>query len=79
MTAHVTLPAGVSLLAADASTISYLQVLVAADTPPGHPPAISVESGGRRVTARGRSRNGSHRTARPGLSPSRIPRTHHPS
>jgi hypothetical protein len=76
VTAHVTLPAGVSLLAAgtlgrasmdrvgpggwtcaptargatcthgplaaDASTTSYLQVLVAADAPPGHPPAISV-------------------------------------
>jgi len=87
VTAHVTLPAGVSLLAAgtlgrasmdraspggwtcaptasgatcthgplaaDASTTSYLQVLVAADAPPGHPPAISVESDGRRATARG--------------------------
>jgi hypothetical protein len=39
VTAHVTLPAEISLLAADASTTSYLQVLVAADTPPGHPPA----------------------------------------
>jgi hypothetical protein len=40
-------------LAADASTTSYLQVLVAADTPPGHPSVISVDSGGRQVTARG--------------------------
>jgi hypothetical protein len=40
-------------LAADASTTSYLQVLVAADAPPGRPPAISVESGGRRATAHG--------------------------
>jgi RNA polymerase sigma factor (sigma-70 family) len=87
VTANVTLPAGVSLLAAgtlgrasmdraspggwtcaptasgatcthgplaaDASTTSYLQVLVAADAPPGHPPAISVDGGGRRATARG--------------------------
>jgi hypothetical protein len=87
VTAHVTLPAGVSLLAAgtlgrasmdraspggwtcaptasgatcahgplaaNASTTSYLQVLVAADAPPGHPPAISVDGGGRRATARG--------------------------
>jgi hypothetical protein len=87
VTAHVTLPAGVSLLAAgtlgrasmdraspggwtcaptasgatcthgplaaDASTTSYLQVLVAADAPPGHPLAIAVDGGGRRATARG--------------------------
>jgi len=87
VTANVTLPAGVSLLAggtlgrasmdraspggwtcapaatgatcthgplaADASTTSYLQVVVAADAPPGHPPAISVDGGGRRATARG--------------------------
>jgi hypothetical protein len=87
VTAHVTLPAGVSLLAAgtlgrasidraspggwtcaptasgatcthgplaaDASATTYLQVLVAADAPPGHPPVISVDGGGRRVTARG--------------------------
>jgi hypothetical protein len=42
-------------LAADASTTSYLQVVVAADAPPGHPPAISVDGGGRRATARGTS------------------------
>jgi len=87
VTANITLPAGVSLLAggtlgrasmdraspggwtcapaatgatcthgplaADASTTSYLQVVVAADAPPGHPPAISVDGGGRRATARG--------------------------
>src|SRR6266581_4310082 len=40
-------------LAADASTTSYLQVVVAADAPPGQPPAISVDGGGRRATARG--------------------------
>jgi RNA polymerase sigma factor (sigma-70 family) len=89
VTANVTLPAGVSLLAggtlgrasmdranpggwtcapaasgatcthgplaADASTTSYLQVVVAADAPPGQPPAISVDGGGRRATARGTS------------------------
>src|SRR5207247_2408263 len=40
-------------LAANASTTSYLQVVVAADAPPGQPPAISVDGGGRRATARG--------------------------
>ena len=40
-------------LAANASTTSYLQVVVAADAPPGQPPAISVHGGGRRATARG--------------------------
>ena len=87
VTANVTLPAGVSLLAAGtlgrasmdraspggwtcapaasgaicthgplaaaATTTSYLQVVVAADAPPGRPPAISVDGGGRRATARG--------------------------
>ena len=40
-------------LAANASTTSYLQVVVAADAPPGQPPAIAVDGGGRRATARG--------------------------
>ena len=40
-------------LAAAATTTSYLQVVVAADAPPGRPPAISVDGGGRRATARG--------------------------
>jgi RNA polymerase sigma factor (sigma-70 family) len=40
-------------LAANASTTSYLQVVVAADAPPGQPPAISVDGGGRRATAHG--------------------------
>jgi hypothetical protein len=42
-------------LAAAASTTSYLQVAVAPGAPAGPPPAISVDSGHDRVTARGTS------------------------
>ena len=38
---------------AGASTTSYLQVAVASDAPAGPPPSISVDDGGRRVSARG--------------------------
>jgi len=40
-------------LAAGVSTTSYLQVAVAGDAPAGSPPTISVDDGGRPVSARG--------------------------